>query len=289
MNTHKNATLAGFIACILWSSSGLLVALGGRIPSFQLMSLTYGLGSLLLLVYFLLRGHSLKEYFYRPLHDYLFLLFGIGANTVCFFIAFKMVTPFEANTINYTWPILLILTIGITQRQSPPVSSLVGMALGFAGCVLLMNAKDNGFFGNLEAGHAIAFLGAITWASYSCLARDKTYPGGFVIAIFMVMAVIFGAVHIYAENWVAPRPDEWFVIFLLAVIDISYVLWDYAMRQGDRVLVTSISYFIPLFSTILMTLGGFGAVSPAIGMAAAMIVAGCLIVNIGQIRKLFVK
>ncbi len=81
-----------------------------------------------------------------------------------------------------------------------------------------------------------------------------------------------------------PDGAGWISIFMLGAFRMSYVFWDYAIRQGNRQLISSLAYFVPLLATLLLIAGGFGATSSVIALAAFLIVAGCLVTNNRQIR-----
>lgn len=284
-----NPTMIGMIATLMWSCAAVFVAMADRIPAFQLMAVTWLIGALAVAAYNAATGNLRLAHWKRPLRDYLFVLAGIAGNTVLYYFAFKMAPPFEANTLNYLWPIMLIAFIDITERKKPDPRQLAGMALGFAGCVLLLSGGKEGAFEHLTAGHLYAICGATVWALYCCFAKNRDYPSGFMVPIYLVSTLIFAAGHFAAETWVAPDAIEWLAIIVIGLIDTAYVFWDHGIRKGNRTLLTSVSYFIPLFSTILLVAGGFGAQSPAIMLAAAMVIAGCITVNWPQVKKAFLR
>lgn len=184
------------------------------------------------------------------------------------------------------------LTVFLAMFQGIPVSpvKIAGLALGFAGCLLLFAIRyGDTTFGGLTAEHFMAIAAAIIWALYSCFAKTKTYPTGFMVPIFLISSVIFLVLHLLLEQTVWPDIRSWGAILLLGGFRIAYVFWDYAIRQGDRLLVSSLAYFVPLISTLLLILGGYGTGRLMIGIAAVMIVTGCLIVNAQQIRDVFSK
>lgn len=73
---------------------------------------------------------------------------------------------------------------------------------------------------------------------------------------------------------------------MLGFTRVSYLMWDYGMKHGDVVFLASICYFLPLATSLLLAAFGFGPATPMIGIGAAWIAGGCLIVNYENIKIL---
>lgn len=283
-----NGTLAGFTALFIWASSATLVAFIGRLPPLEVTAFTWVVASIALTAAYMVRGQPIMPCLRRPFSDYAFVTFGVGVYTALYYIAFKHAPVFEANALNYLWPIFLMLFISIFQKAPVTLYTLTGMALGFAGCALLfMHRSDGDLSGSFGIGHVVAIIAALIWAFYSCFSRSHNYPVGFLIPVFIISGILTFGVHLVFEDWVSPTNGEWWIILLLGLARLGYVFWDYAMRHGDQALITSASYFTPLCSAVLLAGAGFGAANGSIALAAALIIAGCLIVN-GEGLKRFV-
>ena len=55
------------------------------------------------------------------------------------------------------------------------------------------------------------------------------------------------------------------------------------MKHGSTRLMGSLSYFIPLFATLTLTLGGFAIYNVRLASGAALIVSGCIVINLKSI------
>lgn len=280
--------LSGVIAIVMWASGALLLALARQVPPLQLLAMSWFMGACFLGGYYIFKGENLIAHFKRPLSDYLFVGSGICVYTVLIFWAFYIVPPFEAHILNYLWPVLLMLFLGCFQKVPLGMLKLAGLALGFAGCVMLFAYRYNSAgFGGISIGHVMALSAAIIWALYSCFAKGRSYPTAFMVPIFFVSSLLCGIGHFLIEQTVVPDVKSTIVVLLIGMTRISYAFWDYAMRHGDRVMINSLSYLVPLFSTIFMIAGGFGTSRPVIGLAAVLIISGCLIANVRDIIALF--
>ncbi len=281
-------TLAGLSTVVIWSLSVLLAAHVNRLPPLQLTAMTWVVACILLIGWFLARQEKIFDHFYRPVKDYLFLISGMGVYSAIFYMGFKYAPAFEANALNFLWPIFLMGFICFFQKRPVTIYMAAGTILGFLGCIMLFLPQSGGrFFETFGIGHFLSIVGAVIWALYSALAKGKEYPIGFLIPVFLISGIATYAVHVAVEEPMMPTAGEWMSIGMIGFIRIGYVFWDYGMRHGDQILITSASYLTPLFSAIVLAMGGFGAESASVALAAAFIIAGCLLVNAEQFKILY--
>lgn len=273
-------TLYGIVAMLMWSFLSVLLVFTGSVPGLLLTSVTLFIGALVLLAQQLVTGEDALSYWKQPLKNYLFVIAGIGGYTGLIFVAFKMTSPFEANSLNYLWPVFLVMLTAFMNKQPLKVAHIVGITLGFVGMLrLFVPHHDIGFFSNFRTGHVMAIAAAMVWAVYSVMTKKFSFPPGFMVPVFFVSAALFFVLHIFLEEHVLPQGWEWLAVLLLGIFRISYSFWDYGMKHGNVVLLASLSYFIPLASTTFLLLFGFGPSDPMIAWGAALIITGCLIVN----------
>lgn len=282
-----NPTIAGLLTVVIWGLSALLVTYLGRIPPFELTAITWFLSLLLMSIYFRAKGENMTAYFKRPLGDYLLVAGGMGGYTALFYVAFKYAPAFEVNILNYLWPIFLLLFLIAFKNVSATPMNIAGMVLGFAGCFFLSYTHEGpAFAAGFSIGHLVMIIAAAWWALYSCFTHGKDYPVGFMVPVFFVCGLFTLFLHFLFEETVMPDVQEWIVLISIGLCRLAYALWDYAMRYGDRVLITSASYFTPLLSSLVLIAGGHGAANPSIAVGAVLIIAGCLVVNGDQLVKL---
>ena len=268
----------------------VVLSVTASIPPFQLGAMTWFIAFAVMAIYLKCKREKILPHFNRPVSDYLFVGMGITLYMLLIYAAFHYSPPFEANTLNYLWPIFLMVFLSIFQGIPLTLVKWGGLLLGFAGCIILLGFRygDSQFHG-LTIGHISAVLAAIVWALYSCFAKQRDYPTAFMAPIFLISGVLSFIGHVLWEETVIPEFSIAFAIFIVGISRTSYVLWDYAIRQGDRQFITSLSYFIPLVSTVLMILFGFGSGNWLVLVAAFMIVLGCLIINSDKIAGIFIK
>lgn len=284
-----SATAIGLLTIVMWTLGNLLVVFTGDTPPFFVLGVFNLIGSLVFFGRQMHRkaksGEQIIKGWQYPTKTYAFLFMGYGIYMLCLYVAFKMIEPLQANSLNYLWPIALTVLSFVLVKKFPPLYVIIGMVLGFLGTLSVLYPEGGYAHGHLGWGHFLAVLGGISWATYSALAKKIKYEEGIFGPVFFMLGMFFLCIHIGFESYVSPSAFEWFIIILLGIWRLSYVMWDFAMKQGDQVLLSSLAYFIPLISTCLLIAFGYAGDRPLIWLGAGMIVGGCLIVNKDNITK----
>lgn len=286
-----NANLAGFITVLMWSVSSLLIIGAGHTPPFLMGFMTLSVASILLFSKsILIDKNTIKDIVKQPISAYFLTFFGIGGYTCFWFLAFAHAPAFEANTLNYLWPILLVTFSMILKRERFSVFRILGLLLGFAGVILLfLQKEDPSAAGDFLNGYIFAILGAIIWAAYSNATHYIKFSQN-AMAIFMLLpALFFLILHLQYEEFYTPTKFEFLFLFLLGATRISFSFWDYAMKNGSVLFLGSISYFIPIISSILLIIFGFMPRNETILLSCALVLSGCLIANGRAIIKIISK
>lgn len=282
-----NANFSGIIAIILWSISPLLIIGTGNTPPFLLGFLTLIIASVTLFIkYLAIDGLSFKSIIKHDKLAYVVTTYGIGGYICFWFLAFDHAPAFEANTLNYLWPILLVGFSMLLKRASFSIIKLAGLILAFTGVILIFFNKENMDINlNYTLGYSFALTGALIWASYSILTHSVKFTS-YAMAAFMVPpAIIFLILHILKEPVYMPNNLEILSILCLGLTRISFSFWDYAMKHADISFIGSLAYFIPVISTFFLMLFGFMPRNDIILLSAIFVIGGCLIVNYKNFRK----
>lgn len=205
---------------------------------------------------------------------------GLAGYHALYFAAFGFAPAAEANLINYSWPLLIVLLaapvlgLRLTWRHG------AGTLLGAAGCaVLLGTATSAGDVppGNVWIGYLLAFAAAITWALYSVTSRRlASVPTEAVAGFCAASAVLAMLAHLVLEHTVMPRGGEWLAIVAMGTgpVGAAFFLWDIGMKRGDPRLLGTLAYATPVLSTLLLCLGGAAPWSLSLAAAACLVATG---------------
>ncbi|MBD1575928.1 MULTISPECIES: aromatic amino acid DMT transporter YddG [Vibrio] len=165
----------------------------------------------------------------------------------------------EMAIINYLWPALTILFSVILSKNKVNILVYPSILLAFSGvawCIsgdqglsletLMHNIADN------PITYLMAFSAAIIWAFY-CVITTRISNGKNAIALFFAAT----AITLWVKYAFSHEPSFHFtphstLILLLSgiVIGTGYALWNQAMIGGNIILLGTLSYFTPVFSTL---------------------------------------
>lgn len=284
------ANLCGIAALLIWSATAVLIVGTGAMPPFLLGAVTFFIGFVATFSVEKLRGSDFRKLRALSGRVYLFGFFGVGVHTLFLYYGFKNAPPFAANTLNYVWPILLAVFVALLEKRKLRAENYAGLMLGFAGAVLLFSGRGSSAGADYPLwGYVSAFMAGLVWAIYSAAARRVAYPASATGVFFLMTAILSLAAHLLFEKTVWPDGAGWIMAAALGIGRIAYTMWDYAMKQGDQELLASLSYFVPLLSTLILVFFGFVPSTPATMLAAVMIITGCLAANLRRILPLYRK
>jgi len=261
------ATLLGILSIVLWSTTiAFSRSLAEQLGTLSAAASIYLLGGVGGCVYLLLDRGRIAAVRRLPAA----YLLACGAlfvgYTVCLYLAIGLASGrqqvIEVGIINYLWPSLtLVLSVPILHHL-PRRTLPLGLAAATAGVVLAM--FEGGAFqwsvlaDNLAANrlpYLAALIGAVLWGLYSNLSRRLGGGArGSAVPVFVLASGVLLAVMRLARpetSHVSARAVVELVFLSAGPCLTAYVCWDIAMRRGRMVLVASLSYLIPLLSTIL--------------------------------------
>jgi drug/metabolite transporter (DMT)-like permease len=203
-------------------------------------------------------------------------LFGYHA---LFFAAMALAPPAEANLLNYTWPLLIVLLSAPLLGLRLTARHVMGVLAGLSGSLLLL-CQGADFKLDAVIGYICAIGAASTWALYSVFSRRMhAVPTTAVIGFCAASAILAAIAHALFETTVFPDWRALLAILALGVgpVGAAFLLWDFGMKQGDPRLLGALAYAIPVASTIILGLAGFASLSLVTIAAALLVTAGGVI------------
>jgi drug/metabolite transporter (DMT)-like permease len=270
------ATLAGCGALILWAFLALLSRLAAGIPPLQLTAMGFSIGGGVGLAVVLARGKAvaLRQGPLAWAHG----VGGLFGYHALYFLAFALAPALEVNLINYLWPLLIVLLAAPIRGLPLGPVRVAGVALGFAGCALLVGPGASFPPGALPGFIAAAGC-ALVWAVYSVTAgtaRLARVPTEAVAGFCLATAALAAVLHLGLETTVAPDARQWLTVLLLGLgpVGAAFFLWDVGMKRGDPRLLGTLAYAVPVASTLLLIAAGEGELSWRAALATLMVAGG---------------
>jgi drug/metabolite transporter (DMT)-like permease len=286
MNTP---TLFGLLAILLWSSTigfsrSVSEALGPLTSGF----IIYILAGLVACLQVLLQKESLSPIFRLPK----LYLFGAGAFFVSYEVALYLSIGLSqtreqvlvVGLINYLWPVfILISAIPILNYRASPLLGL-GIILAVVGMGLALGGTPSVWLNSLRGAwlpYLLMFYGALAWSLYTNLSRRwiGDNPLSALPLFFLCTGITLGIMRLFvAETWQWSLPVGLQTGYLiLGTTWLAYTFWDTGSRRGNIILLTTVSYLIPLFSTWISSLILNTPAQPSLWIAAGLIIAGSVV------------
>ncbi len=271
------ATLAGAGAIALWAFLGLLARAAGALPPLQLTAMSFAVAAVFGIAVLAARRrlHELRQAPLAWAHG-VGGLFGFHA---LYFTALALAPAAQANLINYTWPLLIVLLAAWLLGLKLRPRHLAGVALAAAGCVLLLGGTGRPTVTALP-GYLAAAASAVTWALYSVLARRfAKVPTGAVAGFCAGTAGLAALAHLGFERTTIPNITTLAAALTMGLGPVggAFFLWDIGMKRGDPRLLGTLAYATPVASTLLLCAGGFAPFSAALLASAVLVAAGGLV------------
>jgi len=289
----QKGNLFGIFAILLWSTLASLGVMVNNIPPFQLTSMAFFVAFIIGAVLWKKEGKGILVHLKWPLKVWLVGVCGLFGYHFFYFSGIQNSPAIEANLINYLWPLFIVLFSSFLPNEKLRWFHIVGVTLGLIGVFFLIS-KDGGF--NFEIkymeGYFYAFLAAVTWGSYSVISRlFGKIPTSAVGGFCGVTAILSLICHILFETTVPLGIDDIIVVIAIGLGPVggAFYVWDKAVKNGDIQLIGSLSYAIPLLSTLLLVILGLSEQSTNIWVACMFIVIGSLISSLEHFKKLYYR
>jgi drug/metabolite transporter (DMT)-like permease len=281
MMPSPRATLIGFAAILLWSLLALFTAASGRVPPFQLATMTFAIGGLLGASSWLFRKGAATA-LRQPWQIWALGIFGLFGYHALYFFALRLAPPAESGLINYLWPLLIVLFSSFLPGERLKIHHVAGAVLGLVGTVVLVAGRARlGFAEEFIPGYCAAFIAAFVWAIYSVMSRRfAAVPTDAVVGFCLVTALLGVIFHVAFETTVWPeRTSEWLAVLALGLgpVGVAFYVWDIGMKRGEIRVLGAASYAAPVLSTIFLVLAGYADATWSLALAAALIAGGGLL------------
>ncbi|WP_328805102.1 aromatic amino acid exporter YddG [Stappia albiluteola] len=279
--SRLRATLIGLTAVLMWSALGLFGAASGKVPPFLLNALCFGISGLAATVYVLSRpgGAALLR---QPLRVWAFGTAGLFGFHFFYFTAIRNAPPVDANLINYTWPLLIVVFSALLPGERLKPHHVVGALLGLGGAALLVTGGSGLSFDPVYGfGYLAAVCSALFWSSYSVLSRRLAAVPTQVVAGFCLATSALSLIcHLALEETVWPQgASEWLAVLGLAAfpVGLAFFTWDIGVKRGDIQVLGAGAYAAPLLSTLLLIAAGYGEFTLVVAIACLAITLGAFI------------
>jgi len=196
------------------------------------------------------------------------------------FSAYDRLPAQEAQALNYTWPLTLVLLSIPLLGKRPGARTVFGLFLGFFGAIVVATKGDVTELSFTDPlGVALGLGSALIWASYWLLNLRDERP----LVEKMFWNFLFGFTYISivvaaTGKFVVP-PVEGLagaVYIGLFEMGVTFLLW-YRAVEGDMAFASNLAYLVPFLSLFFISVVVGESIAPATVVGLAMIVTGIIL------------
>lgn len=249
-----------------------------------------GSGSITAVILQYLRGQPLLDMVRLPFKVIVAGFFGVALYTVMLAKAFGIAAEEDVgqiNLLNYLWPVFMVV-LGMLLLDNKPKAllAIIGILMGLLGVVI---SRGLDMFTHLPTNllpHALALTGGFLWALYVVLLRKWKIPeeeGGTAFH-FAVCAIIAGLLAAFSNEWQSIPPWSgtmlfWILFGGVGPVGIAYSLYEISAKKGPVIVIASLSYFIPIGSSLVIGLFFKEAMNKGLILGAVFIAFGAWMVR----------
>ena len=289
-DSRKSATLLGMLAILFWSTTiAFSRSLTEMLGVFTAASWIYAGSGALGVAYLICRPQQRRKLRAIPRNYWL----GCGIFFVIYIVCFHSAVGLahdrqqvvEVGLINYLWvSFTLLLSIPILKKKARWPLAL-GIVIACAGIVIVKS--QTGALGWKVGGelfpapYVLAFVAAIAWALFNNFSRKwgGATDGGAVPIFLLISGLVLLALRSCTAETPHYTPRVMLELAYMIVFPtlLAYIFWDVGMRKGKIILLASLSYLIPLLSTLISCAYLRVIPGPSLWLACAMVIGGAAI------------
>lgn len=289
--TQKKALAFASFSVLAWSTVAAVFKLALlRLDFIQVLFFASTASFLGLLLVIIIRGDGLKL-LRQGKNDYFNSIIMAWLNPFAYYLilfkAYELLPAQEAQTLNWTWPIVLSIMSAIIFKSPLTKKQLLAIFISFLGVVTISfkgRLVDIDFSSPL--GTFLALFSSIFWATYWILnLKDRRDP-----VIMLTTNFFFGALYTaivtasFSEFTTPTFAAIGLTIYIgLFEMGLTFVCWLKALSLAtNRVIVANLGYLAPFFSLIFIYLIIREAILPATVIGLVLIVLGIVIQSLAK-------
>lgn len=282
MKNQKKAYFYAICAVLIWSTVASAFKLTLQYLDFlQLLLISAFVSTIVLMVILIIQNktknlmrYSLKDYLHSALLGFLnpFLYY------ILLFKAYSLLPAQEAQPLNYTWPIMLVLLSIPLLNQSVSIKSIIAIFISFFGVLIISTQGDILGFGftNLY-GAFLALSTAVIWAFFWIYntkdKRDETTKLflNFAFGLLYIFIATLSYSTIEIPNLNGLLGASYIGFFEMGI---TFVIWSKALQLSvTTAKVSKFIYLVPFLSLVIVffALGEKILISTIVGLVFILI------------------
>lgn len=173
------------------------------------------------------------------------------------FKAYDLLPAQIAQSINYSWAIVLTLLLAVFMKQRIPVLKFLGMAISLGGVALIsLGSKSLSGVQLSLTGLFLAFISAFVWASFWILNKKSEHTDNllalFVSFLFGSIYLVIGSlfVDVQLQSLKGALSSLYVGLFEMAI---PFIFFGLALKKTDNpALINQLCYLSPFISLFII-------------------------------------
>lgn len=262
MNNQKKSYIFALTAIMMWGTVATAFKIALINLSFiQLLFISSTVASICLFIILLIQNKSKLVFTTSPKKILYFAILGLINPFIYYLLLFKaysLITAQEALTLNYIWPISLLILSAIILKQKIKKLSYLIISLSFVGIIViaskgsLQNLAPSNLFGD-----SLAIFSSIIWATYWIL--NLKFKNDNTLQLFY--SFLFGSIYTFILCIITDIPFTYELKSFGAAIyvglfemGITFLFWMMALKNANNTQKISQLIFIsPCISIFLVS------------------------------------
>ncbi len=196
------------------------------------------------------------------------------------FSAYDRLPAQEAQALNYTWPLMLVLLSIPLLGKRPGARAMLGLSIGFLGALIVVTKGNlTGLNFSDPVGVALGLGSAVIWAAYWLLnLKDKRHLVEKTFWNFL-FGFIYISVVLALSGGLAVPPFEGLagaVYVGLFEMGVTFLLW-YKAVEGDMAFASNLAYLVPFLSLFFISVVVGERIAPSTVVGLVLIVSGIVL------------
>jgi len=289
---QRKAYLYGTVTVVLWSTVASAFKLSLRYLDHWQLLLYADLSSMVTLAVLLAIQGKLGQVFTGRGRDYGWaLILGILNPFVYYLVLFKaydLLPAQEAQPINYTWALTLMLFSVLLLKQKLKLKDFLAAGVGYLG-VVVISTRGNFFplhFSD-SLGVGLALGSTVIWALYWIAQQKSRWDPvvGLFLNFWFAFPFVLVACLLFSQLEVAHRYGLYGAAYVgFFEMGITFVCWLLALKYSvDTARISTLIFFSPFLSLVFIHFLVDEQILPSTYVGLSFITAGLLIQKSGRI------
>jgi drug/metabolite transporter (DMT)-like permease len=237
---------------LLWSTLAVLAVQVKSLPSLFTLGVSITIGSIYGFLFFKKLNTSIKAVIISTTSYFLYHFF--------LYESFKHAPVIEANTIQYLWPLLIIV---IGTFLTPQEKFNKNFFISLSGSIFALFFIGRNFISSFNTseghlyGYSLAFLAAVTWSLFSVISKQDSNFNGKSVSIGCFSAGILSLLSSFFYNEVnftsiTFKESATLIVIGLGPFGLAFYFWDKATKIISTRIIGISSLTIPILSNVFL-------------------------------------